>query len=382
MIGTRIRLLALDLDGTLVGRDLTISPRVRESIALARARGAEVTIVTGRMFAATKPFAQILGIPGPLVCYQGAAIFEAASGTVLRETPVDQDVTRTVLAWAEERGVHAQCYADDRLYLQQINRFSQELHRSGARRTGARAVAERGVRRPPRRSRSCWSTIRDRRKNIWRRCKRCSARKRILTRSHVDFVEVLSPAVNKGEALAFVAAALRRDAGRNDGHRRRMERSAAHRRRRHRRRDGFRAARIARARRRGRRRRRARRRRRSDRAFRARVNARARCVAAKPSLVLRVRALWLIAALVLVVAGALALALANAPQLRVRAVDANVPAGGPVTQSAVIAAARDRTRCEPVAARHRRDPRGASKRFRTLRPPRCIARSFHSRRCR
>jgi hypothetical protein len=60
----------------------------------------------------------------------------------------------------------------------------------------------------------------------------------------------------------------------------------------------------------------------------------------KPSLVLRVRALWLIGALVLGVAGALALALANAPQLRVRAVDANVPAGGPVTQSAVIAAAR------------------------------------------
>ena len=56
MITTRIRLIALDLDGTLVGTNLTISPRVRESIVQARARGAEVTIVTGRMFAAAKPF--------------------------------------------------------------------------------------------------------------------------------------------------------------------------------------------------------------------------------------------------------------------------------------------------------------------------------------
>src|ERR1700733_10244783 len=105
MISTRIRLVALDLDGTLVGSNLTVSPRVRNSIAQARARGTEITIVTGRMFAATKPFAGILGITGPLVCYQGAAIFEASTGAVLRETPVHQDVTRQVLAWAEEHQV-------------------------------------------------------------------------------------------------------------------------------------------------------------------------------------------------------------------------------------------------------------------------------------
>jgi hydroxymethylpyrimidine pyrophosphatase-like HAD family hydrolase len=61
MTSTRIRLVALDLDGTLVGKDLTISPRVRASIAAARERGAEITIVTGRMFAAARPFAQTPG---------------------------------------------------------------------------------------------------------------------------------------------------------------------------------------------------------------------------------------------------------------------------------------------------------------------------------
>src|SRR5580658_8180741 len=125
MISTRIRLVALDLDGTLVGADLAISARVRETIAKARARGTEITIVTGRMFAATKPFAETLGIAGPVVCYQGAAIFEAATGAILREIDVHQDVTRAVLEWADEHHVHAQCYAGDRLYVQQINRFSQ-----------------------------------------------------------------------------------------------------------------------------------------------------------------------------------------------------------------------------------------------------------------
>ena len=77
------------------------------------------------MFAASKPFALALAIDGPIVCYQGAAIFDAATGAVLRQTPVRADVTREVLDWAHERGVHAQCYADDTLYVEAINRFSK-----------------------------------------------------------------------------------------------------------------------------------------------------------------------------------------------------------------------------------------------------------------
>lgn len=60
----------------------------------------------------------------------------------------------------------------------------------------------------------------------------------------------------------------------------------------------------------------------------------------KPSLSGRVRTFWLVAALALCAAFALATALVNAPQLRVRSVDASVPPGGPVTKSAAIAAAR------------------------------------------
>ena len=99
-----IRLVALDLDGTLVGEDLVLRPRVRDAVAQAQARGVAVTIVTGRMFAAARPFARALSVAGPMVCYQGAAIFDAASGAVLRQTPVHQNVTRETLRWAHEHG--------------------------------------------------------------------------------------------------------------------------------------------------------------------------------------------------------------------------------------------------------------------------------------
>jgi len=101
------------------------------------------------MFAAAKPFALTLGITGPLVCYQGAAIFEASTGAVLRETPVRQDVTRQVLAWAEDHHVHAQCYADDKTLpaadqslFPSATRIWQRSNRSSCRRC-AKRFAER-----------------------------------------------------------------------------------------------------------------------------------------------------------------------------------------------------------------------------------------------
>lgn len=67
-------MLALDLDGTLVGGDLRISPRVKEAVARAQHRGVIVTIATGRMLRVTARFARELALEAPLICYQGALI--------------------------------------------------------------------------------------------------------------------------------------------------------------------------------------------------------------------------------------------------------------------------------------------------------------------
>ncbi len=201
---TRIRLVALDLDGTLVGADLVVHPRVLEAVTRARTAGAQITIVTGRMFAAARPFAAALGISGPIVCYQGAAMFEAGTGAVLRETPLPADVTRTVLDWAHQHGVHAQCYADDTLFVEQINRFSKRytdvarvepvvvpsLREAFAGRPTIKLVLvdDPG---PSEQHLAALTTL--------------LGERAYLTRSHVDFVEAVDPRVNKGEALAFIA---------------------------------------------------------------------------------------------------------------------------------------------------------------------------------
>jgi len=76
------KLLAVDLDGTLVRRDGTIDPRDRDAIAGVRARGIAVALVTGRLSAGTLPVAAELELDGLHACADGAALVAHPSGEV------------------------------------------------------------------------------------------------------------------------------------------------------------------------------------------------------------------------------------------------------------------------------------------------------------
>lgn len=69
------RLVALDVDGTILGEDGSLSPRVTAAVASAVSSGAEVTIATGRNWQSTFPVLHDLGLdPEYVVCANGALI--------------------------------------------------------------------------------------------------------------------------------------------------------------------------------------------------------------------------------------------------------------------------------------------------------------------
>ncbi len=112
-----IRLVAFDLDGTLMGADQQIRPRVQAAVAQTLARGVTVTLATGRMFSATVPFAQQLAITAPLICYQGGWI-QALGGEVLHRVALPAPIAETAVRLAEAQNWHTVLYADGRLYIQ------------------------------------------------------------------------------------------------------------------------------------------------------------------------------------------------------------------------------------------------------------------------
>jgi Cof subfamily protein (haloacid dehalogenase superfamily) len=115
-----IRLIALDLDGTLFGDDLQVSRRTRQAIAAAQDAGIIVTIATGRMFRSARYVAADLGISGPLICYQGAMIRQHPTGEVLLHKTVPAALAQEVIAETVKSGLHLNVYLDDQLYVERV----------------------------------------------------------------------------------------------------------------------------------------------------------------------------------------------------------------------------------------------------------------------
>lgn len=125
-----IRLLVLDLDGTIVGSSNQIRPTVKRAIQAVQAKGVQVAIATGRMYRSALRFHQDLGSLLPLMSYQGALIKHPADEVISRHLTVPKDLAVQLLDYFDQPdlrqrlSVHA--YIDDRLYVRELTPDSVE----------------------------------------------------------------------------------------------------------------------------------------------------------------------------------------------------------------------------------------------------------------
>jgi Cof subfamily protein (haloacid dehalogenase superfamily) len=100
---TSIRLLALDLDGTLVQGEDAIRPRTLEALLRAHEAGIALAIATGRRWRRTRPVVARLGLPVPAVCL-GGALVKDAGGVTLRANAFDREGFALVAGLVAEHG--------------------------------------------------------------------------------------------------------------------------------------------------------------------------------------------------------------------------------------------------------------------------------------
>jgi Cof subfamily protein (haloacid dehalogenase superfamily) len=97
-----IRLVATDLDGTLLRPDETVSDRTRAALAAAKEAGITVVLVTGRPPRSLAPVAERIGVGGIAICANGAIVWDLDAGAMLDFTPLAADLaTRLVHALRE-----------------------------------------------------------------------------------------------------------------------------------------------------------------------------------------------------------------------------------------------------------------------------------------
>lgn len=137
-----IKLLALDLDGTLLNSKGQVSEQNREAIRAAEERGVLVTIATGRRFRDGRPVGLDLELNAPLVTHNGALLKYADSLETVAASLLTTDTAREVvrvgkafggdaLVSADPRGKGTLLYdrvADDNVPFQRYIRWSEMLH--------------------------------------------------------------------------------------------------------------------------------------------------------------------------------------------------------------------------------------------------------------
>ena len=205
----KIRLVALDIDGTLVDDEKRLPPANREALEAALAAGVKVAIASGRMTPRIESIEEMLGIDCIIVAYNGAKVVTPRSEgrETISHQPVPADVAEFFIAYSHDHGHLLNFYHEDILYAQEGDdrRRLMEIY---ARRTGAEYNVSADLERfrgeqPTKLILLADSPVRDRLHEEFR--ERFGDRA-FITKSDPEYLEIMAPGVHKGSGLATMAA--------------------------------------------------------------------------------------------------------------------------------------------------------------------------------
>lgn len=125
----RYKLIAMDLDDTLLDSQLRISPRLKAQIRELRRRGVVITLATGRMYRSARPIALELELDIPLITYQGALIKNCLSGEIIAHRPLPAESAREIIKLAREKELNINFYLNDELYVEQFSPAAEKYAR-------------------------------------------------------------------------------------------------------------------------------------------------------------------------------------------------------------------------------------------------------------
>jgi hypothetical protein len=109
----KYRLVALDLDGTLLDSQLKIRSETMEALQLVRAQGVQVMIVTGRHHVAAYPYWHQLGLELPAICCNGAYMYDYRARRPLACDPLTREEARGLLKLVRKHAIHTLIYDRD-----------------------------------------------------------------------------------------------------------------------------------------------------------------------------------------------------------------------------------------------------------------------------
>lgn len=198
-----VKLIASDMDDTLLNSNTKLSKRNAAAIHRAIAKGIVFMIATGRMYVSVKPYADALGLDVPLVTYNGALVKGSKSGKVYYEHPLKLETAREILAYCKEKDYYIQSYQGDEWWVKEETAFSAEYERICG--IPAKPVGEKLYHPEVAPYKLLAMTKPEDFQRVWKEIQQRFAGKVVATSSRDNFLELMEPGVNKWEAVKTVA---------------------------------------------------------------------------------------------------------------------------------------------------------------------------------
>ena len=120
-----IRLVVIDIDGTLLNGDHVVAPRVEAAIKAAMKQGVKIVIATGKTRTAGLPIIEQFGLTTPGIYVQGLVVYNA-DGAITHQLTLDPAFARQVITFVQERGFGIAAYAEGRIIAPQHYKALQD----------------------------------------------------------------------------------------------------------------------------------------------------------------------------------------------------------------------------------------------------------------
>src|SRR6266700_2429153 len=200
------RLLAIDLDGTLLSPEKLITPRTYNLLCQIEQKGVAIVIATGEAVQVLRAVCEKLPLTAPQIIENGAVVVNIQNGAVLHEKLIPRELILPTLEILQTFGMHRAYHTHERVYVDADTPRAKWWYRPPvpsvvevedvASLYPQTCIKVAGI--------SAAETLREKRREL----ERIFAGKLYVTQSSFDIVEFLHPEVSKSNALKIIAADL------------------------------------------------------------------------------------------------------------------------------------------------------------------------------
>lgn len=119
------KLIALDMDGTLLNEKHIVTDRVKEALKKAREMGVKVILSSGRAYKGIECYMDELDIKDLAITLNGAAVIDRKGEELIFSQCMDNDVSRKMIELANKHGIYNVLFIENDMFVKEINEKGQ-----------------------------------------------------------------------------------------------------------------------------------------------------------------------------------------------------------------------------------------------------------------